>query len=367
MIARDARADGTFVYAVQSTGIYCRPTCPSRRPRRDRVTFHDSAAAAAHAGFRACRRCHPDGVAPADARATAIEQACRLLHDAEERPSLAALAASASLSPFHFHRLFKAATGVTPRAYFAAVRAQRATRTLRSAPRVTDAIYEAGFASNGRFHEAMAPRLGMTPTRFRAGGRGERIRFLVRPCSLGKILVAASPRGVCAISLGDSARTLEAQLRAQFPNADVARGGADFTAVVRQVLSMAESTTRAAARLPLDIRGTSFQQRVWQALRRIPYGETLTYGALAARLGMPRAVRAVASACARNPLALAIPCHRVVGADGAMRGYRWGIERKRQLLAREQDTSRRTVRETQAPDEQPRRTTGSAARRARRE
>jgi AraC family transcriptional regulator of adaptative response/methylated-DNA-[protein]-cysteine methyltransferase len=269
-----------------------------------------------------------------DVRLTAVERACRRIERAEEAPSLAALAADAGLSTWHFHRVFKGATGVTPKEYAAAHRARRARAALERGRSVTDAIYEAGFASSGRFYEASDRMLGMTPTQYRAGGAATEIHFAVGACSLGLALVARSARGVCAILFGDDREALRAELASRFPRARLVAGDRDFAAVVARVVACVE-TPRLGLDLPLDVRGTAFQHRVWRALRDIPVGATATYSEIARKIGAPRAVRAVASACAANPVAMAIPCHRVVRNDGDLAGYRWGLARKRALLARE--------------------------------
>lgn len=333
--ARDRRADGTFFYSVSTTGVYCRPSCPSRHANPRHVRFHASADEAERAGFRPCRRCRPNEASLSETHAAVIVEVCRLLARADRVPPLAALARRAGLSPHHFHRVFKSVTGVTPRAYAAAHRAARVRRELgRSGQTVTDAFYAAGFNSGGRFYESSPGVLGMTPTRYRAGGAGTEIRFAVGECSLGSILVAQSARGICAISLGDDPETLVRELEDRFPNARLVGGDRAFERTVAAVVGLIEAPA-IGLDLPLDIRGTAFQQRVWEALRMIPPGATASYAEMAARLGVPRGARAIARACAANPLAVAIPCHRVVRTDGVPSGYRWGIARKQQLLARE--------------------------------
>jgi AraC family transcriptional regulator of adaptative response/methylated-DNA-[protein]-cysteine methyltransferase len=333
VVERDRRADGAFYYAVRTTGVYCRPSCAARLARRENVSFHASAGAAERAGFRACKRCRPDRPA-ANPHAAAVAAACRLIDEAEDLPRLATLAAAAGLSPFHFHRVFKSVTGLTPKSYAAGQRARRLVAELPRSGTVTEAIYGAGFNSSGRFYAASNGLLGMTPTRFRAGGADVLIRFAVGQCSLGAILVAATEKGVCAIMLGEDPDVLTHELEDRFPKAKLVGGDAAFEDWVAKVVGLVEAPRQGLA-LPLDLRGTAFQQRVWQALRDIPPGTTTTYSALAERIGAPSAVRAVASACASNPIAIAIPCHRVVRRDGALAGYRWGIERKRALLDRE--------------------------------
>jgi AraC family transcriptional regulator of adaptative response/methylated-DNA-[protein]-cysteine methyltransferase len=333
--ARDRSADGAFFYSVATTGVYCRPSCAARRPRPENVRFHATAEDAERAGFRPCKRCKPDQPGPADRHADMVAQTCRTIAAAEEVPSLEDLARAAGLSPYHFHRVFKAATGVTPRAYAAAHRAGRVRDGLaRPDATVTAAIYDAGFNSSGRFYAMSDQMLGMTPTRYRAGGAGTGIRFAVGECSLGSILVAASDRGVCAILIGDDPDALARDLQDRFPHADLIGGDREFEDLVAKVVGFVEAPALGLD-LPLDVRGTAFQQRVWQALCAIPAGATASYAEIATRIGSPGAVRAVARACAANPLAVAIPCHRVIRNDGAVSGYRWGVERKRALLDRE--------------------------------
>jgi AraC family transcriptional regulator of adaptative response/methylated-DNA-[protein]-cysteine methyltransferase len=329
--SRDRRADGEFYYSVATTGVYCRPSCGARLARRENVAFHDTTAAAERVGFRACKRCCPDQT---DRHAAIVAQACRTIAQAQNSPTLGELAAEAGLSAFHFHRVFKAATGVTPKAYADAERARRMREALDRANTVTEAIYDAGFNSSGRFYAASPQRLGMTPTRFRAGGTGETLRFALGETSLGSILVAASNTGIAVIRFGDDPAALLREFQDRFPSAKLVGGDAEFERLVAQVVGAVENPS-AGLDLPLDVQGTAFQQRVWQALRDIPAGKTASYSDIAERLGAPKAMRAVAGACAANPIAVAIPCHRVVRNDGALSGYRWGVERKRALLDRE--------------------------------
>jgi len=331
---RDRAADGLFLYAVRTTGVYCRPSCGARLPRRANVTFHASCSEAEAAGFRPCKRCRPNEPSAATRRNAAVVRACRLIEQSEATPSLGTLAAATGLSRFYFQRLFKEITGVTPRAYAAAQRGNRVRAELRRGGPVTAAIYAAGFGSSGRFYAEARKELGMVPAAFRAGGRDTTIRFAVGECSLGSILVAASARGVCAILLGDAPEALVRDLHDRFPQAELQAGGADFDLWVAKVVGFVDAP-RIGLDLPLDIRGTAFQRRVWQALQTVPTGTTIGYAELAAKIGAPSAARAVASACAANALAVAIPCHRGVRADGNLSGYRWGIERKRALLERE--------------------------------
>lgn len=335
VVARDAAWDGRFVYGVATTGVYCNPSCAARTPKARNVRFYADCDTAEAAGFRPCKRCRPrDG--GRDARADAmIADICREIEGAEDVPLLEDLAARAGLSPWHFHRVFKARTGVTPRAYAAAHRAKRVRENLRDGTSsVTSALYDAGFNSNGRFYAASDGILGMTPKRFRNGGADTDIRFAVAQSKLGPVLVAESDRGICAISLGDDPEVLVRVLQDRFPKARLQGDDAAFDARVARVVALVEQPKQGLD-LPLDIRGTAFQQRVWQALRAIPAGETLSYTELAGRIGAPKAVRAVAGACAANTLAVAVPCHRIVRTDGGLSGYRWGVERKRALLEAE--------------------------------
>lgn len=338
VVERDVRADGDFVYAVRTTGVYCRPSCGSRTARPENVEFHATAAEAERAGFRACKRCRPNDPARSGAQSALVAGLCRYIEAADQPPTLDMLARRAGVSAYHLHRMFKAVTGVTPRQYAQAHRARRVRTELGARRTVTDAIYGAGFNSSGRFYGQAAALLGMTPTRFRAGGTDTTIHFAVGECSLGSILVAASGEGVCAILLGDDPDALVRDLQDRFPRARLIGGDADFEGLVARVVGLVEAP-RLGLDLPLDVRGTVFQQRVWQALREIPPGQTASYSDVARRIGAPSSVRAVAHAVASNPLAVAIPCHRVVRTDGALAGYRWGIERKRALLEREAATA----------------------------
>ncbi|QZO02550.1 bifunctional DNA-binding transcriptional regulator/O6-methylguanine-DNA methyltransferase Ada [Chenggangzhangella methanolivorans] len=333
VVERDAAQDGRFVYSVRTTGVYCRPSCASRRAKRENVAFHATTEAAEAAGFRACKRCRPKEAG--GRHADKIARACRMIEQADEPPTLDRLAEAAGLSAFHFHRAFKAATGLTPKAYADAVRAGRVRENLGKAQEnVTSTIYASGFNSNGRFYESADRMLGMTPGAYRDGGRDAEIRFAIAECSLGSILVAASQRGVCAILLGDDPDALARALQDRFPKAELIGGEPAFEALVAQVIGFVEAPG-VGLDLPLDIRGTAFQQRVWTALRDVPMGETVSYAELARRMGEPKAARAVGMACGANMIAVAIPCHRVVRADGGLSGYRWGAERKQALIDRE--------------------------------
>jgi AraC family transcriptional regulator of adaptative response/methylated-DNA-[protein]-cysteine methyltransferase len=334
LLSRDPESAADFYYGVRTTGVYCRPTCPSRRPRRANVEFFATRNAAERAGFRPCKRCKPEQAALPERHAAMVAEACRLIETSEQAPDLKTLARKVGLSAYHFHRVFKAATGLTPKAYATAHRTRRVRNKLGNSNTVTDAIYDSGYNSNARFYEGAGDMLGMTPGAFRAGGAETDIRFAVGECSLGSILVAKSARGVCAILLGDDPDALVRDLQDQFPNANLSGGDAQFEGLVARVVGFVEAPGLGLD-LPLDVRGTAFQQRVWQALRSIPAGATASYSEIAKRIGSPGAARAVAQACASNRLAVAIPCHRVVRNDGAISGYRWGVERKRDLLERE--------------------------------
>jgi AraC family transcriptional regulator, regulatory protein of adaptative response / methylated-DNA-[protein]-cysteine methyltransferase len=329
----DRSADGAFVYAVATTGVYCRPSCPSRRPRRDHVQFFENASDAERAGFRACRRCRPDRAA-IDPWVEKIQRACAYLTSADGHPSLAALARRVGGSPYHLQRNFKRLVGVTPREYAEASRVRRVKRALRNGADVTSAMFDAGFQSSSRFYERAVPRFGMAPSTYRRGGDGMDIVFATAACPLGRLLIAATSKGVCAVAMGNSDGELRNALTREYPRAAIApdRGRlAEWIELVLAHLSGAEPRLD----LPLDIRATAFESQVWQAIADIPYGQTRSYRDLAAAIGRPGAVRAVANACGRNPVALAIPCHRVVPAGGGSGGYRWGAGRKEKLLATE--------------------------------
>lgn len=338
VLARDPAADGTFVLGVRTTGIYCRPTCPARRPKRENVAFYPDPAAARGAGLRACLRCEPDAEPERRLAAQAVTAAARLVEaavaDDAPAPTLATLAARAGFAPHHFHRMFKRATGLTPRGYAAALRAGRAADGLAAGGSVTEAIHAAGYGSASRFYAEAGARLGMSPAVRRDGGRGETIRHASAETSLGRVLVAATARGVCAIQFGEGDATLEAWLRRRFPNATIEPAGDAFAATLAEVVALVERPGEGRG-LPLDLRGTAFQERVWRALRAIPAGATASYAEIAVGIGQPTAARGVATACAANPVAVAVPCHRVLRGDGSLSGYRWGVARKAALLARE--------------------------------
>lgn len=334
VVARDGAFDGHFYYSVETTGIYCRPSCAARRPKRAHVRFHDTAAEAEAAGFRACKRCKPGQPSLVQLHAEKVAEACRLIEAAEDEPRLDALARAVGLSPYHFHRIFKTILGVTPKTYATAHRNKRVREELGRSATVTQAIYGAGFNSNGRFYATSSEVLGMTPSQFRSGAPNSEIKFAIGDCSLGSVLVAASDKGVCAILFGDDAETLRNDLRKQFPRARIVGGDKVFGQLAAEVIAFVEAP-RIGLDLPLDVQGTAFQHRVWDALRRIPTGSTASYAEIAKAIGSPKSVRAVARACASNRIAVAIPCHRVIGSDRSLTGYRGGIERKRTLLAKE--------------------------------
>lgn len=344
VLDRDRASDGAFVYAVLTTGIYCRPSCPSKRGKRGNVLFFEDCTQAEQAGFRPCMRCKPHINQTLAAQDTArhadmVATACRYIETAEEMPSLEEIAAAVETSPAHFHRTFKAFTGLTPKAYGAAHRAGKLRTALQTESRITDAIYAAGYNSSSRFYDVSEKILGMKPETYSKGGKSENIRFAIGQSTLGAVLIAASAKGVCAIYLGDDPEKLLHDLEKTFPHAELIGGNRDFETMVAKVIGFVEAP-RIGLDLPLDLRGTLFQQRVWQALQEIPLGKTVSYSELATTIGAPKAVRAVASACASNKVAIAVPCHRVVRNDGALSGYRWGIERKRDLIERERKSAK---------------------------
>jgi AraC family transcriptional regulator of adaptative response/methylated-DNA-[protein]-cysteine methyltransferase len=337
VLARDRAADGRFVYAVRSTGVYCRPSCPSRRPRRDRVAFFDTPAEARESGFRACRRCHPDDVAAGDPWVEKIRRACLHLANVDGHPSLATLAGRVGGSPYHFQRNFKRLVGVTPREYAEACRLRKVKGGLRDGRDVTTAMFDAGYGSSSRFYERAAPKLGMSPSDYRRGGAGTTIKYALLDSpngDLGRLLIGATARGVCAVAMGSTDASLTDALKREYPAATIVRDAGALSRWSRAVLAHLDGR-QPRLDLPLDVQATAFQWQVWQALAAIPPGETRTYGEIAAAIGRPDAARAVARACATNPVALAIPCHRVVPASGGVGGYRWGSGRKKALLRRE--------------------------------
>jgi len=334
IVERNKAADGHFVYGVRTTGVYAQPSGASRLPKRENIEFFDTPEAAEQQGYRPSKRLRRGQPTLENIYAAKIAAACRYIEQHDEDVPLAEIAEHVGVSIYHFHRLFKTTTGLTPKAYASAHRNQRLRASLNQSERVTDAIFDAGFNSNSRFYETSSAMLGMTPKTWKAGGKGTQIYFALAISSMGDILVAQSEKGICAILLGDDASLLLEDLQDKFPHAELIGGDAQFEKLISQVVGFIEAP-EIGLNLPLDIRGTAFQQRVWQALRDIPIGTTVSYTDIAQRIGSPKAVRAVAGACAANMLAVAIPCHRVVRNDGALSGYRWGIERKRALLNKE--------------------------------
>jgi AraC family transcriptional regulator of adaptative response/methylated-DNA-[protein]-cysteine methyltransferase len=342
VMGRDGQRDGTFVYAVTTTGVYCRPSCPSRRPHRQNVLFFDVPDAAEHAGFRACRRCKPrDEAAPT----AAMIEKVRTFIDAnlDARIMLSRLAQHVGVSTFHLQRTFKRETGLSPAQYAAARRAERFRHELKQGANVTRATYDAGYSSSSRLYAVSNAQLGMTPSTYRRGGRGMHIRYATADTAFGRLLVGATERGVCFVELGDDDGALEAGLAAEYPLATREQAPAEMGEMMSSVLATLDGASGAQrqAAVPLDVKATDFKWRVWRALQEIPYGETRSYAEVAAAIGAPRAVRAVANACATNNAALVIPCHRVIGSNGTLTGYRWGVDRKRRLLEHERDQAAR--------------------------
>jgi AraC family transcriptional regulator, regulatory protein of adaptative response / methylated-DNA-[protein]-cysteine methyltransferase len=330
----DRAMDGVFFYAVRTTGVYCRPSCPSRRPKPENVVFFRTRTGAERAGFRPCKRCKPERDIQTDANSEIVEKVCRYIDTHPDQPAtLEKLSGAIGLSPFHLHRTFKALTGITPRAYADSRRLESLKAGLREGHSVTRSLYDAGYGSSSRLYERASAQLGMTPSRYRKQGSGVTIRYSIAETPVGRLLLAATARGVCSIQFGDSDTTLEGALRREYPQAEIVRNDKQLTGWVRAVRNRIRGENTAS--LPLDIRATAFQRLVWEQLRAIPSGVTRSYSEIAKRIGKPRAARAVARACATNPVAVAIPCHRVVREDGALGGYRWGIQRKRKLLALE--------------------------------
>jgi AraC family transcriptional regulator of adaptative response/methylated-DNA-[protein]-cysteine methyltransferase len=335
VVQRDLKACGEFVYGVLTTGVYCRPDCTSRRPNRENVRFFDTGGEAEKAGFRPCKRCKPDATDWEQPHSSAVLKACRMISEADEPLSLKELAHAVDLSPFHFQRLFKKMIGVTPKQYAMETRASRLRDHLRRGSTITEAMYDAGFGSSSRFYEKATATLGMKPSTYKNGGQDKPIRFAIVPCFLGLVLVAATAQGICAIDFGDTAEALKEDLHRRFPKAVFQDPDQEFAVMIARILDFLEDPRRGRLDLPLDVRGTAFQRRVWLALQEIPSGDIVSYTDIASRIGKPKAARAVAQACAANPMAVVIPCHRVVRGDGDLAGYRWGVERKRVLLERE--------------------------------
>lgn len=335
----DVGCDGLFYYAVRTTGVYCRPGCASRQPKRENVSFFALPEAARQAGFRACKRCKPDNVAIRDPQAELIQSVCRLIDgQLDTQPNFAALSEQIKLSRFHLQRLFKKLMGITPHQYAEARRTDLFKAGIKSGQSVTEAMYDAGYGSSSRLYEKAAAQLGMTPATYRKGGKGMKINYTIADCPLGLLLVAATDKGICSVTLGDQRETLAAELRAEFPRAEIAF---DQEALNFQVNALLEHLAGQEPHpaLPLDVQGTAFQKRVWEELRRIPYGQTASYSEIARRIGQPSATRAVARACSTNPAGLVTPCHRVIRENGELGGYRWGIQRKRLLLETEREVS----------------------------
>ncbi len=343
---RDADYDGMFYYGVRTTGVYCRPSCASRQPKRENVLFFALPEAARQAGFRACLRCRPGEAVVRDPQAELTQSLCRLIDQHLEEPlNIAALSEQMKLSQFHLQRLFKKLMGITPRQYAEARRADLFKTRVKAGQSVTEAMYEAGYGSSSRLYEKAAAQLGMTPATYRKGGKGMKINYTVANCPLGLLLVAVTDKGICSVALGDKSEDLTGDLRAEFPQAEIARDEKRLQAQIRALLAHLAGQEPHPG-LPLDVQGTAFQKRVWEELRRIPYGQTASYGEIARRIGQPSATRAVARACATNPAALVTPCHRVVRENGELGGYRWGVERKRQLLEKEKSASLKRSGET---------------------
>ena len=341
VLSRDARFDGRIFFGVRSTGIYCRPSCPARRPRREQVVFFRIPEAAESAGFRSCRRCHPRIAATADPQIEMVRHACRYIEDhIDMPPTLEALGAHTGVSPYHLQRVFKRVAGITPHQYAEACRLSKFKTRVKKGDSVTGAMYDAGYGSSSRLYERAPSQLGMTPADYRRGGKGTRISYTMVGCSLGRLLVAATAKGVCAVRLGDSDAALEADLLSEYPAADVRRDDEGLSTWVEQLLNHIEGA-RPHLDLPLDVQATAFQWSVWDKLREIPYGDTRSYSEIARAIGRPSATRAVARAIATNPVALVVPCHRVIREDRSLGGYRWGVERKQALLEKESSASAR--------------------------
>jgi AraC family transcriptional regulator of adaptative response/methylated-DNA-[protein]-cysteine methyltransferase len=332
--ARDRSMDGVFFYAVMSTGIYCRPSCPSKRPHRENVVFFRAREAAERAGFRACKRCKPDSINQSGASAQLVENVCRYIDTHNGDPvTLETLGRALGISPFYLQRTFKAITGISPRAYADSRRLHSLKAGLRQGHSVTRSLYDAGYGSSSRLYERASSQLGMTPSRYRKQGSGVIIHYTIAPTAIGQMLVAATAQGICSIQFGDVAATLERELHNEYPKAEIIRSDGQLGEQVKALRAVIQGESNIS--LPLDIQATAFQRRVWQELQTIPRGATKSYSKIAADIGHPKAARAVARACATNPVAVAIPCHRVVREDGEMGGYRWGVERKKKLLALE--------------------------------
>ena len=331
--ARDARFDGAFVFGVKTTGIFCRPSCSARKPKRENVQFFAETAEAEACGYRSCLRCRPTHAASADPQVMMAVAACREIEEMPEA-SLDELAGTAGLSTYHFQRRFKEIVGVSPKKYSEAIKMERFKEGIRDGSDVVTAMYDAGYGSSSRLYEKAAENLGMTPAIYKKGGKGMNINYIITDCELGKMLVARTPRGICSVTFGDSDKELRDGLDKEFPNAEIAENNHDLRTAVDAIIKYLEGNNKRLV-LPLDLKATAFQMQVWDILRKIPYGETRSYSEIAEEMGDKKKVRAVASACAKNRVALLIPCHRVIASDGRLSGYRWGIERKKKLLAAE--------------------------------
>lgn len=334
IIARDPRADGRFVYAVKTTGIFCRPSCSSKLPKRENVEYFGSGEEALAAGYRPCKKCRPTGKTVKEEIEHKVVQACRIIERSRTIPQLPDLAKEVGLSPFHFHRLFKQVVGVTPKQFATHHRAKRFRTSLQSSNSITEALFDAGYSSSSGAYNRSQDRLSMQPKEYRAGGQGIDIRYGIAECPLGWVIVAATDRGICAIEFGDDPEKLPELMHSRFPQAAVSAAGPGFTRLIEEVVHFI-NTPWSNFTLPLDIQGTAFQQQVWDILRQIEPGETMSYTEVAEKIGNPKAVRAVAAACGQNTLAVVIPCHRVITKDGRVSGYRWGVERKKMLLENE--------------------------------
>ena len=338
VLERNFQFDEKFVYAVRTTSIYCRPSCPSKAANPDNMIIFGSGFAAERSGYRPCKRCKPDQLVNFDKNYFAVEKVCRLIESADEFPNLVEMAKISGLSQFYFHKVFKQYTGITPKAYVSFCRSNRMRQRLNNCNSVTEAIYDSGYNASSRFYEESSCRIGMKPNQFRNKGAGTKMRFAVGQCSLGAILVASTEKGICAIELGDDPNGLINHFQERFKNAEIVGADVEFEKIIAHVIGLVENP-RQKFSLPLDIQGTIFQQKVWNILQKIPVGKTKTYSEVAKTLGNPSAVRAVGSACARNKIAVVIPCHRVIKNDGSLAGYRWGVERKLSLLTRERKVS----------------------------
>ncbi|MFQ5933706.1 MAG: bifunctional DNA-binding transcriptional regulator/O6-methylguanine-DNA methyltransferase Ada [Dehalococcoidia bacterium] len=335
VLTRDPSFDGSFVYGVRSTGIFCRPTCPSRKPQRGQVVFFSGSGEAQKQGFRPCRRCQPDQLVPQDPQLEMVREVCRYIEDSQDGfPKLGELGALVGVSPTHLQRVFKRIMGVTPRQYADACRLDRFKARLREGWNVTGALYESGYGSSSRLYEGSSTNLGMTPASYRRGGRGAHIAYTIVDCPLGRLLVAATEKGVCAVKLGDRDSDLHDDLRSEYPDAELHPDEGSLGEWIKAFLGYLNGNVPYLD-LPVDIRATVFQRQVWESLKAIPYGQTRSYREIAETLGRPKAARAVGGACAANPVALVVPCHRVVREDGNLGGYRWGLKRKAALLAKE--------------------------------